>query len=110
MNKFQNLSRRMLPVILVLLLVGLLFGCSGSKSFVGKYVSRNNLDQLELKSNGTCYLEEYGNDYGKGTYEVEGTSIRVEFAYGWDEGKIEGDTIIGISLWDADKTWVKKRG
>jgi len=112
MNKFQNLSRRMLPVILVLLLVGLLFGCSGSKSFVGKYVNRDNpAEYLELKHDDTFYLEVRGIGL-TGTYEVEGTTIILEFNMGLtDRGTIDDNTLVDLGLpREEGKTWVKKEG
>ena len=108
MKDLQNHHRRILLVISLVLFVGLLFGCSGGNSIAGKYVSRDGLDHLELKRDGTCYMEEYVSNYGKCTYEVNGTNIKVKVDFGWSEGKIEGDTIVGISLMDPDKTWVKE--
>lgn len=105
---FQNFRSQTLLLILLVVFVGLLFGCSEGNSIAGKYVSRDGLDHLELRRDGTCYLEEYNSNYGKGTYEVKGDTIIVRVDFGWSEGKIEGNTIVGISLWESNKTWVKK--
>jgi len=107
---YQNFRWRALFLILLVLSVGVLFGCSRGNSIAGKYASRDGLDHLELKGDGTCHMEEYNSDYGTCTYEVDGTNIKVKVDFGWSEGKIEGDTIVGISLMDPDKTWVKEGG
>jgi hypothetical protein len=82
----------------------------------GTYTKRVRVltDEPETSS-GTWKLEnntmqEYNSDYGTCTYEVDGTNIKVKVDFGWSEGKIEGDTIVGISLMDPDKTWVKEGG
>lgn len=109
MRDLQNYHWRILLVVSLVLFIGLLFGCSGGNSIAGKYVSRDGLDHLELKRDGTCYMEEYNSNYGKGTYEVNGTNIKVKVDFGWSEGKIEGNTIVGITLWGPEeKIWVKK--
>ena len=107
MRDLQNHHWRILFVVSLVLFIGLLFGCSGGNSIAGKYVSRDNLDHLELKRDGTCHVEEYGMDY-TGTYEIEGSTITVRVDFGWSEGKIEGNTIVGLSVMDPDKIWVKK--
>ena len=108
MRDLQNYHWRILLVVSLVLFIGLLFGCSGGNSIAGKYVSRDGLDHLELKRDGTCYMEEYNSNYGKGTYEVKGNTIIVRVDFGWSEGKIEGNTIVGITLWGPEKIWVKK--
>jgi hypothetical protein len=96
-----------LLVVSLVLFIGLLFGCSGRNSIAGKYVSRDGLDRLELKRNGTYHMEEYGHHY-TGTYEVEGTTIRVNFEAWTATGKIEGNTILGPSEWKSGTIWVKE--
>ena len=105
MEKSQNLSWRILSVILVLLFVGVLLGCSGGKSFVGKYVSRNDSEEyLELEGDGTFYLEVWGRGFA-GTYEVEGTTITLKFDIGLaDRGTIDDNTLVGLDLFGEEPT------
>ena len=112
MDNFQNLIRRTLLLILIVLFVGLLSGCSGGKSIVGEYVNRDNsAEYLELRHDDTFYLEVRGVGL-TGTYKVEGTTIILEFNIGLaDRGTIKDNTLVDLGLpREEGKTWVKKGG
>lgn len=133
-NRFLRVSFSISCVLLVLLLLGCGRGKQTTASVAGRYTREGYQDEYLLlnrdgtytkrvrvltdepeTSSGTWKLEnntmqEYNSDYGTCTYEVDGTNIKVKVDFGWSEGKIEGDTIVGISLMDPDKTWVKEGG
>lgn len=93
--------KRLILFILTLILLITLFGCA--KTVSGTFVNEKNSKQyLELKSDGTLYLEESGGHTGK--YTVDGNTITLDFGGPAARGTINGDTITD----DEGKKWIKK--
>ena len=81
-----------LTVISVILMA--FAGCQ-NKGPSGKYISEKNpKDYLELKSDGTFYIQEGGMGV-TGKYEIEGDQITLKMDMGFaSRGRIQGKTII----------------
>src|SRR6266436_3381452 len=101
---YQNMTFFLRRLFVVLILIGLTsFACSSGMS--GKYVSEKNpKNYVELKSDGTYFLQE-GSMGVTGKYEVEGGQITLKTDMGFaSRGNIEGKTIIDK---DGDR-WTKQ--
>ena len=94
--------RLWLPLLLVLVLA--LMGC-GKRTLSGKYVHESEFfgqkqtSYYDFKPGGTVYSDMYslsGDGEGRGTYEIEGSEIRLSWLNGLEveKGTVQGKTII----------------
>ena len=74
---WQNARRTLLLVVVVILTVSL-SDCASKRS--GVYVNKDSRSPLyiELKSNGTFYIQSGPGKSSSGTYEVEGTTLTIK--------------------------------
>ncbi|GAB6172977.1 hypothetical protein JCM15765_24550 [Paradesulfitobacterium aromaticivorans] len=84
--------KRLLWLTLVLIMLNTLTGCA--KTVSGTYVDvKNNKSYLELKSDGTWYLQDdYGHGY-TGKYTIDGNTITIDNGGRAARFTINGDTI-----------------
>jgi len=94
---------RYLTIIVLLLTLQLLIGCSHSPT--GKYVSQKNpSDYLELRDDGTFFLNENSFEH-TGKYRIDGKTVTMELRSGAPvRGTLDGKTFTDP---DGDK-WVKQ--
>lgn len=104
--------KKFIGVSVLLLAVCVLFvACQGGREasdMVGTYVNANNpAEYLELHSDGTYSLKEYGTDF-TGKWQVEGNTLSITYdhmpASFKSTATIRGDTIVD----ETDKTWVRQ--
>jgi hypothetical protein len=106
MKNKLNASATKLGLIVIVLIIGMLvlFGCSKSDNsvgnapvktpYAGKYVEKTQKDiSIELVSNGTFTMK-IRKDTIKGTYEANGTDLTFYPGQGIEaNAKVEGDTV-----------------
>ncbi len=104
--------KKFLRVIVLLLVVSVMgMACQGSRDaseMVGTYINADNpAEYLELHSDGTYSLMEYGTDF-TGKWQVEGNTLSITYdhmpASFKSTATIRGDTIVD----ETDKTWIRQ--
>ena len=95
----------------ITILILSLAACSSKEDVSGKYYNtKNKAEYIELKSDNTFVLREYGDDY-TGTYTVNNKKLSLKIATGTtaakdtSTGTIEGNTIVDDEkiVWEKEK-------
>jgi hypothetical protein len=107
MNK---LTKTLILSAAITILILSLTACSSKESVPGKYYNtKNKAEYIELKSDNTFVLKEYGDEY-TGTYTVKDKTLSLKIAIGktapkdTSTGTIDGNTIVD----DEKIVWEKE--